>query len=306
MRITLHQLTVFLKVKETASVTEAAKQLHMTQPAVSNIIKQLEAFYQTQLTEVKNRQTQLTAAGYILAESCQKINHIMFETENKLSAARASLEGNLSMAVVSTAKYFFPRLLAAFKKQHPHVKTKLVVCNREEILQRIKDKADDFYIMSQPPKNKHLSVRDFYHDKLVVVASANSPLLQNKKYSLRDLASQNWLIREPGSGTRMVMEKVFKTAKLKPHIISEVSNNESIKQFIIADMGISIVSLQSIELELENNLLQIVPIKGFPKPHPWFMVHKPQRQDNETLKIFNAFVESHSNLAHFHSWKPIT
>jgi DNA-binding transcriptional LysR family regulator len=304
MRLSLHQLNVLLSIKQKMSISLAAKALHMTQPAVSNIVKQLEDLYQTKLTMRVNRQTQLTAAGLILSETAAKIQHLLREADDKIKADENLLNGKLSVAVVSTAKYFVPRLLAAFKRQHPSIRTHLTVDNRRNILNRLKQDLDDIVIMSQPPNDKRFIAQDFYDDKLVVAVSATSKLNRKKTYSISELINEDWLMRESGSGTRMAIEKLFKAEKITPNIISEVSNNESIKQLMIAGMGISIVSLQSIELELDNNLLTILPVKGFPKKHAWYMVKKQNNNANITVEAFDEFVDTHSDLAHFHSWKP--
>ncbi len=303
MRLSLHQLRVFSQVKVTQSITLAAKQLHMTQPAVSNIVKQLEDYYQCSLTTVYNRKTQLTDAGVILADAAHEINTILMKTENKIKQPSKTLKGKLSVAAVSTAKYFVPRLLAAFQKQHGDVHIKIIVCNRKEILERVKQNLDDFVIMSQPPKSKTVIVEHFYKDQLVVAGSSKSVLNTKKPYSLDTLKDENWLIRESGSGTRIAMMKLFKEFSIEPKIISEVGNNESIKQLIIADMGISIISLHSIELELNSQLISILPVKGFPKDHEWYKVTHCKKNSSEISKKFDEFVASHSDLTHFSSWK---
>lgn len=304
MKTSLHQLNVLLNIEQQKSISLAAKALHMTQPAVSNIVKQLEDRYKTKLTQRRNRQTQLTTSGIILADTAKQIQQLLYDTENRMKIEQQLLHGQLSVAVVSTAKYFVPRLLAAFKKQYPSIQTRLTVGNREEIITRLNNKLDDIVIMSQPPKDKHIIINDFYQDKLVVAVATDSVLKRKKHpYTLSELAHENWLMREPGSGTRMAIEALCKSDKIKPNIVSEVSNNESIKQLMIAGMGISIVSLQSIELELECNLLATLPVKGFPKTHKWYMVKKNNDNSNITVDAFNEFVETHSDLAHFHSWK---
>lgn len=303
MRLSLHQLNVLLCVKQKKSITQAAQALHMTQPAVSNIVKQLETLYQTKLTKLNNRQTLLTTSGMILADTAATIERLLHEAENHLKAENNILSGKLSVAVVSTAKYFVPRLLAAFKKQHPSIKIRLTVANREEIIKRLNENQDDIVIMSQPPKHKKFIIKNFYDDNLVVIASANTTLNRKNPYQLSDLENSDWLMREPGSGTRMVIKQLFKANKMKPTVISEVGNNEAIKQLVIADMGISIVSLQSVELELDNNLIKILPVKDFPKTHRWYMVKKQEDVISEAVEEFDRFVSSHSDLAHFHSWK---
>ena len=175
MNITFHQLNVLKAVKTHGSITAAAHALHISQPAVSNILKQLELNYDYPLTETIGKKVFLTEAGERLVEATNIINHALENAESDISALHNKLSGTLAVAIVSTAKYFVPRLLSEFRQKHPGVKIKLTVCNRHDAIQILKNNTSDFLVMSQPPDEIPIKKHLFYHDQLVVVASPNMP-----------------------------------------------------------------------------------------------------------------------------------
>ncbi|MFN3234300.1 MAG: LysR family transcriptional regulator [Gammaproteobacteria bacterium] len=294
MNITLHQLKVLKAVKECGSITKAAQTLHITQPAVSNILKQLELNFDCPLTETIGKKVFITQAGQHLTTATEKINDILETTNNEIYALNGKLSGTMIVAIVSTAKYFMPKLLGQFQKKYPDIKIKLNVCNRQEAIELLQKNACDFLIMSQLPQGISLEKKLFYKDELVVAGAKDHPVLK-KNIELKDLENENWIIREPGSGTRIVMQNLFKKHKMTPNITMEVGNNESIKQIIIAGLGISIVSKQSIELELKHNLIKIISVKNFPLPHPWHIVmNKGKHIDRVTNEFFEFIKKSKS------------
>lgn len=302
MRLTFHQLNVFRTVVEHKSVSGAAQQLHMTQPAISNILKQLDGYFATKLLEMKGRNFRLSSAGKIVYAKSIEVVDVLSTIKEDVDALSGQLSGELCVSVVSTAKYFMPRLLAAFRKDFPQIDLKLKVCNRHEIIERLKQNKDDFVVMSQPPQLQSIDIKPFYEDQLVV-AGANAFVQNKKELALRSLQRENWLIRERGSGTRMMMEKLFKQHGMQANVVMEVGNNESIKQLLIANMGISVISLQSIELEVANNLIKPLSVQGFPLPHEWYIVSHKHRQHSRAVKEFMNFVQSHPDLVHFSSWQ---
>ena len=302
MKISLHQLTVLQAIKHHQGMTAAARALHMTQPGVSNIVKQLEQYYDCKLVEVVGKKVFMTDAGNIVVKMAAQIQHVLDEGSSDLALLKGGVSGTLRVAVVSTAQYFAPRLLGAFKHENPHIHIELNVCNRGQILHRLTQNLDDFVIMSQPPSEHDLTATDFYEDQLVVAAGAGHPLLARKQLSLPDLMHEQWLIRERGSGTRIVMEKLFQQHLIQPDYLMAVGNNESIKQLIIANMGISIVSQQSIELELAGQLIHTLPVVGFPLHHKWYQVSHRHKSQSVLTRAFNDFVAHHANLAHFTGW----
>lgn len=298
MRLSLHQLAVFKSISDNGGVTAAAVAMHMTQPAVSNLLKQLEDYFDNPLTERVGKQVHLTAQGEVVLGIANDVLARIDDGKHQLLSLKSGVAGRISVSVVSTAKYFMPKLLAAFQKQFPNVEVKLHVSNREQVISRLNQNQDDFVIMSQPPVDNRLLIDDFYEDQLVVVASKEFEC-RDSEINLKDLADENWLIRELGSGTRMVMQKLFKEAGVSPNIKLSLGSNESIKQLVMAGMGISIVSKQSIELESSLGLIIELPVKNFPLKHEWYKVSNKGKANSKLVELFMEFAASHSNLAHF-------
>lgn len=294
MNITLHQLNVLKAVKVNGSITAAAHSLHITQPAVSNILKQLALNYKYPLTETVGKKVFLTEAGERLVQASETINQALEYAESDINALHGKLSGTMTVAIVSTAKYFVPKILGAFHQKHPAIKIKLTVCNRQDVIQILKENTSDFLIMSQPPGDISIKTQLFYEDQLVIV-SAPDMQFEYKAQRLKDLADESWIIREQGSGTRIVMKRLFKQYKISPNIVMEVGSNESIKQLIMANMGISIISKQSIELELEHGLINIIPVDDFPLKHPWYLVMNKGKQVTRVVSEFLDFVKQHES-----------
>lgn len=278
MRLTLHQLQVFGRIAALKSVTKAAHNLHMSQPAVSNLLKQLEDYYGCCLTTRTDKQLVLTQYGERVLRLSQEIETLLNETLSEISSLKGGLEGELLVATVSTAKYFVPRLLGAFKEKNPKVHVKISVSNRHQVIQRLRANMDDFVVMSHPPVSKQIQCIEFYKDELVVATCYESPLKNENNLILDTLSEHAWIMREQGSGTRLAVENHFKKIGFTPKIEMEISNTEAIKQAVMANMGITIISKQSIKLEVKNKLIRILPVKGFPLKHPWFLVKNKEKQ----------------------------
>lgn len=291
MRITLHQLQVFAMVAECQSVTIASRALHMSQPAVSNIIKQLQDYYGCALIEVIGRKLYLTPFGKQLLESCKAIDTTLQNTKTSIEMLKGGMSGLLQVATVSTAKYFVPRMLGEFKQKHRNIDVKLTVCNRQQIIERISENVDDFVIMSHPPTTLAVESSNFFNDELVIAAAYNHKLRRNKKLTLASLADESWIVRESGSGTRYAMERIFKKSRFSPNVAMEIGDNESIKQVVIAGMGVSVVSRQSIRVELQDKLLCMLPAKQFPVNHVWYMVRNKGKSLSPIANSFFEFVK---------------
>ncbi len=299
MNITLHQLRVFNEVAKLKSVTQAASHLHMTQPAVSNIIRALQTQIETPLIEVLHKRLHVTTAGQLLIEAYLQIEQALEEAKTQIHLVKGALVGTIKIATVSTAKYFIPRLLGAFKTLYPEIHIELKVKNRHEIIERLQDNLDDFVIMSQLPDLMAIDHQDFYEDELVVAASKFHPLAKQKSLDLKMVAQESWLIREMGSGTRMAMESILKKYRINPNIQMEIDNNESIKQAIIGNIGISILSHQSIDIEQKAGLIKILDLKEFPIKHKWHLVKSKGKKLSTLANHFYQFVREHPDLASF-------
>lgn len=299
MDITLHQLAVFNKVCEHGSVTKAAHDLHMTQPAVSNILRLLQERVGARLIEVANKKLLITEAGKILLQAHEAILYQLQEAKTSIHLLQGGVVGTIKISSVTTAKYFVPRLLGAFKQSFPKIHIELKIRNRLEIVERLKKNLDDFVIMSQLPDFLEIDSQDFYQDQLVVAASSRHPMVGSKKLKIKDLEHQPWLIREVGSGTRMAMEKLFKMNQVTPSIEMEIDNNESIKQAIIGNIGISILSRQSISIEEQLDYIKVLDVIEFPVLHKWYLVKRKGKNLSTIANAFYQYVQSHSDLTIF-------
>jgi len=292
MRLTLHQLKVFEAVAKYQSVTIAAKHLHMTQPAVSNIIKQLQIYYRCPLIETWHKKLQLTTYGEVLLKHCKQIEQTLENINEEITLMQGGMAGTIKLSIVSTAKYFVPSLLGEFKKQNNNIHFSLIVSNREEVIKRLMADEDDFVIMSHPPTNKNIEVREFYHDELVVITTPQYLNDFNSISKLADLKNCEWIMRETGSGTRHATEKIFSSYNFIPRIAMEISNTTAIKQLVMANIGLSVVSKQSIQNELKSHSIQCLNLKEFPVKHEWFLVKHPDKKLSPIAEKFYEFVKA--------------
>lgn len=299
MKITLHQLQVFKAVTENGSVTKAAQRLHMTQPAVSNIIRNLEGVLGCKLTEVHGRKIHLSATGRLVYAKALEILKEVENLEEMLFDFRHAKTGEISIGLVTTAKYFVPLLVGRFKKEYPDILVKMNVHNRDTIVKRLQQNEDDFMIMSQLPQGLLVESEDFYEDKLVVVAASDYETHQGSVL-LKALENEPWIIREIGSGTRIAMMQLFDKYKIKPNITLEISSTEAIKQAVIAGIGISIVSMQSVALELRLGLLKVLSVSDFPVRHEWKIVRSKGKVLSPCAQLFTVFAREHK--AAFSLW----
>lgn len=277
MALTLHQLKIFTAIIEYGGITRAANKLHMTQPAVSIQAKQLEDYFGIPLLEVIGKKVHLTEAGKLLYKASQEITGCLNTLEAEFSQRQCCLKGRLSIAVVSTAKYFIPHLLGEFHHQHPHIEISLKVTNRGEVLERLQNNCDDLVILSQLPEKVPIVAEQFLEDALVIPARPDHPLAKTKNIDLKELENEPFIYREQGSGTRIVMEQLFNQHQLKHRIAMELGSSSAIKQAIIAGFGFSVLSKMSLEQEIELNKLVILDINDFPVRHPWYVVHLKQK-----------------------------
>lgn len=290
MKVTLHQLDIFTEVVKQLSITKAARALKMTQPGVTIQIKELEKRYRINLVEIIGKKLYVTDAGKELYQTYQEITNKFSDIESAFSQRLGALKGNFKVCIVSTAQYFIPKLLGNFQKKYPDVQIKLTVTNRQMTLERLKNNEDDLVILSQKPKDLSIHSQAILVDQLVLIAAANHPLAKEKKRNIKELKNELFLVRESGSGTRMAMDKIFHKHQLQAKIIMELGSGEAIKQAVMANMGISLVSKMSIEQELKLKKLCILDIVEFPSKHTWYAVHLKQKHLTSIAKAFLAFV----------------
>ncbi len=289
--MTFHQLKVFAAVAEYKSVTLAAQKLHMTQPAVSIQLKQLESHYGISLFEIISKKVHLTEGGKKVLAAYIKIAEYFKHLDIEISQLKGFAKGELKIAIVSTAKYFIPKILGEFHQKYPQVEIKLVVSNREEIIKRLKENLDDLVVLSQLPKKMSITAEKFLEDSLVVPAPLTHPMAKRKNISFKELAQEPFIIREPGSGTRMVMERLFEKYHITPNLIMELGSSSAVKQAVMAGFGLSIISKMSIEQEISLKKLALLDIKHFPVKHSWYLVYAKGKKLSLTAVNFLKFLK---------------
>lgn len=239
---TLHQLRVFEAAARHGSFTRAAEELFLTQPTISMQIKQLTKSVGIPLFEQVGKRLYLTEAGRELFATCKEVFNTLTQFEMKVADLKGLKQGQLRLAVITTAKYFIPRLLGSFCKLYPGIEISLQVTNHEGILERMTSNQDDLYIMSQVPENLDINCQAFLENPLVVLAPGNHPLAGEKNIPISRLANEAFIMREPGSGTRRAVQKLFDENDVEVKVKLELGSNEAIKQAIAGGLGISVLS----------------------------------------------------------------
>ena len=288
--ITLRQLKVFEAVARHLSFSRAAEELHLSQPAVSMQVKGLEAQAELPLFEQVGKKIHLTEAGAEVARFALELLSGLKDCEDTLAAIRGVSGGRLHLAVVSTAKYFAPRLLAEFSRRHPGVTVKLSVVNREEVIAALQANQVDLAIMGRPPRGLDVEATAFAKHPHGIIAAPDHPLAAKRRLDLTRLAGENFLIREPGSGTRMSMERVFADRGVKPASSMELASNETIKQAVMAGMGLAFLSLHTVGLELAAGKLARLDVVGTPVTRDWHVVSRKGKRLSPLAESFRAFL----------------
>lgn len=290
MHLTLRQLKIFEAVARHLSFSRAADELHLTQPAVSMQVRSLEEAAGLPLTEQVGKKIFLTEAGGELARHARVVAQQLREAEEALAAMKGLRGGLLNIAAVSTAKYFVPRLLAAFRDNHPEVELRLGVNNREAIVQQLADNEIDLAIMGRPPQEIETVSEPFADNPLVFIAAPDHPLARLKRIEPQRLAKEIFLLREPGSGTRAAMERFLSEHGVVPQRSVEMTSNETIKQAVMAGMGLSFLSLHTVGLELAAGKLVRLDVKGTPVTRDWHVVSRQGKRLSPLAEAFRSFL----------------
>ncbi len=290
MRATLHQLRIFQQLAISMNYTEVANKLHLTQPAVSIQIKQLENSLNLPLVEKIGKKLFLTPAGQELDRFCIDLFERIDRMNMTLSAMRGGLEGEFSLAAVTSAKYFTPHLLGAFHKLFPKVSIKLEVVNRRQIIQRLKDNNDDLVIMGLVPESMPLTCHPFVENPIVIIANPSHPLAKQKNIELKALLDHAFIFREAGSGTRKALEGFLQSNNIKLSSCMELGSTETIKQAVMAGLGLSAVSRHSVTLELATKCLVELDIQHFPLQRNWYVVHHNTKLLSPIASAFIDFI----------------
>ena len=274
--LTFRQLETFATVARLGSFSRAAEALHLTQPAVSIQIRQITESVGLPLFEQSGREIRLTAAGQELLRTARELDDSWNRFESAVDALKGLKKGRLRVALVTTAKYFLPRMLGAFCQRYPDIEIELEVANRARIIERLRANEDDLYIMSFPPEELDVVATPFLDNPLVVVAPAAYPLPAGP-LSLADLAPHPFLLRETGSGTRKAVDRHLAANGLTLKVKLALGSNEAIRDLVASGMGLAILSRHVLGEHPEQEGLRILEVAGFPLQQPWSVVHLRQK-----------------------------
>lgn len=287
---TFHQLKVFEAVARHSSFTRAAEELFLTQPTVSMQVKQLAKAVGLPLFEQIGKRIYLTAAGRELFATCQEIFEELSLFEIAVADLKGLKQGYLRLAAITTAKYVIPRLLGPFCQLYPGIDVSLKVTNHEQILERLTDNRDDLYVLSQPPEDLDVSSYPFVENPLVVIAPRHHPLAQEKNIPLRRLAEEPFIMREPGSGTRKAVQKLFDEHEISVKVKLDLGSNEAIKQAIAGGLGISVLSRHTLALEGATSQLTILDVEDFPIQLYWYVIYPTGKQLSVLARTFLEYL----------------
>ena len=290
MHYTLNQLQIFLKIAQTQSVTKAAEELHLTQPAVSIQLKNFQQQFDIALTEVVSRKIYITDFGKEIAIAAENIINQVNAINNKTMAFKGQLTGRLKISVVSTGKYVMPFFLSKFMKQHAGIELLMDVTNKNKVIESIENNEVDFALVSILPKNMHIEKMDLLQNKLYLVG--NESIDFNYGKVSKDFFEKLPLIfREKGSGTRQSMEHFISSKGLNVIKKMELTSNEAVKQALLAGLGCSIMPLIGIKNELHNKELKIIPIRGLPLKTTWRLIWLKGKKHSPVAQAFLTYLK---------------
>lgn len=288
---TFRQLRVFSAVARHLSFVRAAEEVGLTAPAVSMQIKELETEVGLPLFDRSSRKVSLTMAGEYMLAYTQRVLAAMRDAQDMMARFRGLKTGVLDVAMVSTANYFLPRLLARFRDEHPGVEIRLQVANnREQIVALMREGAVELAIMGRPPKNWPSRAEPFAMHPHVLVTSIEHPFARVEKVQARALMTEGFIVREPGSGTRAALDEYMAAYQMRPQVVMQMSSNEAIKQAVMARMGVALLSLYTIGLELDHHLIAAPETEGLPVMRRWHVVNTQAKTLSPAAEAFRYFI----------------
>ncbi len=290
IHITFRQLEIFACVAKQLSITRAAEFLHLSQPAVSMQIKQIEHLISMPLLEKNGKKLILTQAGIILRDYADNILASHNVLEQQLAKLAGAEEGHLNLVVPETANQFITLVLAQFIKLHPGISFHLGIHNREELLESLKDHTTDLAIMGQVPLELDLVTKAFMKNPLVIIAPPDHPLCRKQKISLHELMTNKFVVRERGSGTRIAMQRFFGGHGMHLKTSMEMPSNEAIKQAVAAGLGLGIISMHTLQQELALKQITILHVEKMPILRNWYLVHQKKKILSPAMALFIQFV----------------
>lgn len=293
LHITVRQLQIFTAVARRQSFVRAAEELHLTPPAVSMQIKQLEQQLGLPVFERSASDVRLTGAGEYFLVHARKVLATLKEAEDLVARLRKVETGRIALGMLTTAKYFLPHLLTEFLHEHPGVDVTLVEGNREQLIERVQRNEVDLAVMGRAPGELEARAEVIGVHPLGIVAPPDHVLTRSEAVLPERLSGAPFVIRESGSGGRAAMEAFFRETHIRPQILMQMSSNESIKQAVMAGMGLSFLSLHTVSSELEHGTLRLLNVVGLPILRNWHVVHRRARVLSPLAESLRYFLIEH-------------
>jgi DNA-binding transcriptional LysR family regulator len=289
---TLRQLQIFMVAAEYESYARAAETLYLTQPAVSMQMKRLAEMAETDLFVKSGRELKLTSAGKTLLPYVRQITQTIREAGEELDAIKGARHGQIKLGMVTTTQYFSPRLITEFNKQYPEIELDIVIANRRDIVNKLENNEIDLAIMGRTPRRVPVTAERFYDHPYVIIAPKSHYLSKQQVINPEHLTGESFLVRENGSGTRLLLDNFFTEHNIHPPKIYEFTNNESIKQGVMAGMGLAIISAHTIQLEKTIKLLSILDIDTMPIMREWYILHLTSKVLSPAGIAFQQFMQN--------------
>ncbi len=292
--LSLEDMRIFAAVARHKSFTRAAAELYTTQPSVSRHIKQLTETVGTPLFEYVDNRIQLTPAGEELLIIYKEIFQCLEDFDTKVIDLKSIEQGQLKVSAVKTLKYIMPRLLQSFCQIHPDIRIAFEFTNHEEIMTRIQENKDDCYILAYPPNKEDFEIQPFLDNSLVVVAPSNHLLVNQRYISLERLLNEEFIIREQGSENRMAVDALLSKHGAKLNVKLEVNSNRGAKQAVLGGLGLAVLSIYTLNPELQQNQLSILNVEGFPIVQNWQILYLKKRWLSPVVITFLNYLQQES------------
>lgn len=287
---TFRQLQVFESIARNGSFTEAAEELHLTQPTLSMQVKKLTSFIGMPLFDQVGKRIFLTEVGIELLKTCKSVFDSLSEFQMTVSDIKGVKQGNLRISGVTTAEYFAPRILGDFCKRYPGINVALEVTNRRRVLERLEENLDDVYIVGQAPTGPGIHAVPFLTNPLVILASPNHPLAGQKNIPLDALTDDNFIMREPGCGTYLSVDRLVKGREFIFKSSLALGSNEAIKQAVIGELGVSMLSIYALVHEINSGELVVLDVQGFPVMDEWFICSPEGKKLSVVAQVFSDYM----------------
>lgn len=293
----IEELKTFLTLCEVKNFTHTAEKLSMSQPTVSLHIKNLEEEFQTTLFQRSSKKLSITPTGELLYERANQMMQIFENAKQQIAAHHHTIQGELKIGASYTiGEYILPTILAEFKKRHPHLSLQIVIGNTKEIVEHIKLLQVDVGLIEGTTNEKDLRVTPFMEDELVIVSSKAHPIAQLKSITINELQNEDWIIREAGSGTGEYLQHVFNQHALKVRSLTTISSTQGIKESVVHNLGIALLSKNTIQRELQLDLLHVLKLEAEPFIRTFSIVNSPIMEKRQNIQAFLEEVATLYNM----------